>query len=434
MGKKFELKEVKKITKSISEYWELKSTKYVNSITKMDFYCKKHDNNFKQDLTHLKRGQGCLDCSKEKYVHPMKLSIEECNKRLKEKYPNVKIISGKYTSTSTSDLIFRCSDCGYEWTTSWNSVYFNDHSNDCPNCNGKILNNSNNFIAVNPHLADYIENKEIGYNTFAYSSKEIDLKCPYCGRIETRQISTVSTRGHSCKYCGVRGNSMPQTFVSEILSSLGIKYLEDRTTCWSENKRYDFIINDLNMIIEVHGEQHYISKKSLDWDDLEHQISNDAYKKELALKNGIKHYIEINARYATFKHIVKSFKESLRDYFEVDTIDYGTAFKNITNSSIKKTWDLYLEGKTRKEISNILNKVNSTVHNYLKLGFDCGYIKELRGDAGKRVSKTCNKTGEKTIFYSIIEMSKDLGLDVTTVSRILRGIYDQREEYTLRYE
>ena len=61
-------------------------------------------------------------------------------------------------------------------------------------------------------------------------------------------------------------------------------------------RRYDFYVPSLNAIIEVHGAQHYEQGfDSIGGRSFEEERANDILKEKLAIDNGIKHYIVINA-------------------------------------------------------------------------------------------------------------------------------------------
>ena len=58
---------------------------------------------------------------------------------------------------------------------------------------------------------------------------------------------------------------------------------------WANGKKYDFYLPKYNMIIELHGSQHYKARGFM-----EDQVENDTYKRDLAKDNGITTYYEIN--------------------------------------------------------------------------------------------------------------------------------------------
>ena len=80
---------------------------------------------------------------------------------------------------------------------------------------------------------------------------------------------------------------------------------------WSNNKRYDIYIPSLSMIIENHGLQHYKGGfEAYGGRTLEEEQENDIYKKNLALNNDIKHYIELDCKKSELEWIKNSVMES----------------------------------------------------------------------------------------------------------------------------
>lgn len=55
---------------------------------------------------------------------------------------------------------------------------------------------------------------------------------------------------------------------------------------WAKNKRYDFLLEDYKIIIELDGRQHF--KQVSNWGSPEHNKKNDELKNKLANENGYK--------------------------------------------------------------------------------------------------------------------------------------------------
>jgi len=53
---------------------------------------------------------------------------------------------------------------------------------------------------------------------------------------------------------------------------------------WAQNKKYDFLLNDYNLIIELDGRQHF--KQVSNWISPEKNKTNDELKNKLANDNG----------------------------------------------------------------------------------------------------------------------------------------------------
>ena len=93
-----------------------------------------------------------------------------------------------------------------------------------------------------------------------------------------------SKRG--CPHCynkteGILGVILKNNFSYKIINNRGFDW------CKKKNKlRYDFIIEDLNIIIELDGRQHFEKVRIFKNTDPQEQLKNDIFKNECAMKNG----------------------------------------------------------------------------------------------------------------------------------------------------
>lgn len=102
-------------------------------------------------------------------------------------------------------------------------------------------------------LRKMLENPNEGYMYTAFSNHRTNWKCPNCGHlINNRKIADMTIYGLYCPVCS-DGVSYPEKFVANMLKQLEINFIYDRPRKWSKNKRYDFYIEQYNMIIECHG-------------------------------------------------------------------------------------------------------------------------------------------------------------------------------------
>ena len=143
--------------------------------------------------------------------------------------------------------------------------------------------------------------------------KYYKYKCNICG-YEDWIKEGVFKRKLGCNVCG-DGISYPEKFIEKVLIQLNVKHERQYKTNWSQNKRYDFYLPDYNAIIEVHGEQHY--RYTGRGRSLKEEQENDKFKEELALKNGIKHYIVIDCRKSDSQYIKSNlFNSELNELFD----------------------------------------------------------------------------------------------------------------------
>jgi len=186
----------------------------------------------------------------------------------------------------------------------------------------------------------------------------------------------------SCPKCS-DGISYPEKFLFSFLSQLGTKFktqLSKADFNWCEKYRYDFYLEDFNVIVETHGLQHY-RQSELRWGNLKDGENTDSVKKDLAVKNNINDYIILDCRESNINWIKKSILESnLINFpsFKIELINWDKCHKDACSTKIKAVCDLWNDGNTIGEIVNQMILSSYTVRRYLKKGTSinwCSYGK-----------------------------------------------------------
>ena len=216
--------------------------------------------------------------------------------------------------------------------------------------------------------------------TMPNSCKKIQMICPNCGRqkdISPNRLFRTHSLGCICS----DGVSYPNKFIYALLNQLGVMYSPEHTFKWSDKKRYDVYISTLNCIIENHGEQHYYNSFThLDSRTLEEEQTNDKYKLELALKNGIEQYIVLDCRESNVNWLKNSILNSiLSKIFDLSEIDWVKCHEFACSNLINIAADLWNEGMGVYTIVKEMNISDNTVVRYLKQATECGlcdYTKE----------------------------------------------------------
>lgn len=120
--------------------------------------------------------------------------------------------------------------------------------------------------------------------------------------------------GRGCPYCANKGNSKGERIVEEVLQDLGIQYLEQATFEGMVNENqlyYDFLLEDLDIIIEYQGKQHYEPVEYLGgFKKFKSQVKRDKIKLNFANNNGYK-LIEVRYTEDTYNKVLKYLKEEL---------------------------------------------------------------------------------------------------------------------------
>ena len=162
-----------------------------------------------------------------------------------------------------------------------------------------------------------------------------------------------------------------------------------------ENKRYDGFIPEYNILIEMHGEQHY--RQMGKGKSLQEEQKNDKYKKQLALSLGFEEqkYLQIDCRKSNFDFIKDNILSSdLGNIFDLSSINWSRIDSEIVEDTIMediiKLWN---EGYCNKEIREKLKiKSKTTVKKYLKIGARKGLCNYTIEESRKRSSTHCGKS------------------------------------------
>lgn len=242
----------------------------------------------------------------------------------------------------------------------------------CPYCNtfaSKKLHPLDSLGHKMPLIASmiiYDENKlsvDV-FNITTHNSKKFYLKCPDCNKISStpKRLNHITNRGFHCEYCS-DGISIPEKFISNLLNQLDINFntqLSKTAFEWCGRYKYDFYIPSLNMIIETHGEQHYRDNTAFQR-SLKEVQENDKFKKELALSNGIRYYIELDCRKSTLEWLKSVAQQGLSRFFDLSNVKWDCIWEMCQTSNILKACELWNQRHTIYEISEKLNIHRSTI-------------------------------------------------------------------------
>ncbi|MDD3383940.1 MAG: hypothetical protein PHX46_03940 [Bacilli bacterium] len=333
--------------------------------------------------------------------------------------PNIEI-KGIYT-TAQDYIDVKCKKCGGEWSPIANSLL---RGNGCPYCcpaPRKILIGFNDMWTTNPELAKLLANPEDGYKYTQKSNKKVDWKCPNCGYIiKNKCINDISNRGLSCNICS-DGISYAEKFMASLFNQINVYFEKEKIFQWSSNRRYDFYLSDLNIIIETHGIQHYdevgfmcISKRAR---NLNEEKNNDIFKFKLAKSNNINDYIVIDTRFSDFNYIKNNIINSkLSMIFDLTIVDWKKCHEYACSNLVKEACNYWNNNiKNAKDIAFKMGISHPTIIEYLKQGAELGWCdynpkESLRRGAKKRTNNRkrvmCIETG--IIYESLTEAAKSI--------------------------
>lgn len=306
-------------------------------------------------------------------------------------HPNIEVIDtylgGKYR------IKHRCKECGYGSNGEWQPTPANLLSgHNCPICsptNKKIgpapeFRNSIWASSYKALFKNYMTEDQMKSYT-PFSASKISMHCPDCGA--TKMIAPQTISGMGCFGCKCSdGQSYPNKFVYALLDQLAVNYISEYSPNWAENKRYDIYIPSIDCIIENHGMQHYEEQLGIfgDYTDIK---DNDEYKKQLAKRNGIKHYISLDCRYSTIDWISKSILQSLLPEilnFTESSINWCDCAEYATKNIVRAVADLWNNDLAVKEICEQTANSKSTVIRYLNKANKLGWCEYSGNEANKR--------------------------------------------------
>jgi len=316
--------------------------------------------------------------------------------------PSIEII-GNYIHSDT-DIECCCKICNSKWFLTPHSLLKNKTAT-CPVCSGRILVvGINDLWTTRPDVARLLLNQEEGYKYTHGSVHKTDWMCPDCKTIFKDKIinNTVRT-GLSCKNCS-DGLSIPNKFISNILSYLNEDFKPEKIFDWSNNKQYDVYIPKFNCIIEMHGGQHYHNRKN-SYINTEYQEKNDKYKMDLAKQNNIESYIVIDSRYSELEWIKNNIITSkLSELYDLSKLDWEYCFRKSQKSIVIESINLFNSGYNVSEIALEVNLSTATICIYLNRGTKLGLC-YYNGETSRRERRfkkvICLNTNE--IFNSVKE-------------------------------
>lgn len=214
---------------------------------------------------------------------------------------NKKILNVQY-NPSARCIQYLC-ECVYDGNIYWaNESNLLTNAGLCRVCqNRQVIIGVNDVATTDPWMIPYFPNGITEAQQYTSGSvQSIQLQCPDCGRLKTTTLSNLK-RQHKLHCVCASSVSFPERFVGSLLDSLHINYIHqcgNKILPWiEENRFYDFYLPDYSMIIETHGKQHYEAVTTwhhiLSFEERQHI---DETKRQMAIQNGIRHYIIIDCR------------------------------------------------------------------------------------------------------------------------------------------
>lgn len=289
---------------------------------------------------------------------------------------------------------YKCNKCGFNCGEHFKfglfkiELWIREHhlkgSRGCSCCRGfAVVKGINDISTTDPWLSKYIKNDEDCIKHTNNSHAKIQFICERCNKISVKKIHDVyRNQKYSCPHCS-DGISMPEKFIISLIAQLNIDFKTQANKSdlkWIKDRsRYDFYIPSKNCIIETHGLQHYDNNIQFKNKTLEELQASDKLKKELALSNGIDHYIVLDCRFSKLDWIKNSIMNSELPKilnFTMSGVNWEECLTfSINNTLVSEVCDMFNNGKSASSILENFNCILSktTIINYLKKGTKLGW-------------------------------------------------------------
>ena len=261
---------ISKANKIHKNRYDYSKVNYINAKTKVTIICSEHGE-FQQTPSNHLSNYNCQKCAKNFQLDTNSF-IEKAKVIHNDKYDYSKV---EYVNTDTQIIII-CREHG-------EFIQIPDfHINrkcGCPKCSNNVKLNILEFI----EKAEKIHGNKYDYSKVEYVNNytSVIIICKKHG--EFLQKPFVHLLQHGCPSCINKTEYKFYEKIKEIYPTIKRQYKVE----WCKNKQrlpFDFAIEELKIIIELDGEQHFTQVSN--WTSPETQIENDKYKTDCANQNG----------------------------------------------------------------------------------------------------------------------------------------------------
>jgi len=142
-------------------------------------------------------------------------------------------------------------------------------------------------------------------------NSKVSIRHNICKRIHLKSMNSFIHGQRGCPYCSNTDLKYAENYILKYLDEKNIKYIREKTFEGLVNPktnrklRFDFYLPEKNLIIEVHGVQHYKSIECWGGDKVYYnQIYRDNIKKNFLEKNNINLLILNNKKLTQIKSIL----------------------------------------------------------------------------------------------------------------------------------
>ena len=261
---------ISKANKIHKNRYDYSKVNYINAKTKVTIICREHGE-FQQTPSNHLSNYNCQKCAKNFQLDTNSF-IEKAINIHNNKYDYSKV---NYINADTQIIII----CREHGEFSQIPDFHINRKCGCPKCSNNVKLDISEFI----EKAEKIHGNKYDYSKVDYLNNytRIIIICKKHG--EFLQKPFVHLLQHGCPSCINKTEYKFYEKIKEIYTTIKRQYKME----WCKNKLclpYDFAIEELKIIIELDGEQHFTQVSN--WTSPETQIEKDKYKTVCANQNG----------------------------------------------------------------------------------------------------------------------------------------------------
>jgi very-short-patch-repair endonuclease len=279
----------------------------INYCTSDEYWikCTKEPHSFPTKINELVRGQGCPYCAGQRVLIGFNDLASQRPDLMKFIHPKHHEFAKTVTVSTDKKIAVVCPICKYGIDGEWLIIINNlTHGQFCPVCAGKkILIGYNDLWTTRPDIAKEIhpQSKYNGYQVTRGSNKKLPWVCSKCGygiNFEWKTAIYVRTSGSGCPRCNA---SLFEKRAIAYLLLKNIKFKFDSRELGCVNRltkkklRHDFIIDTWNLVVELHGIQHYNERNYINLTGKGHKsfiglLLRDKHKRAFCIENGYRYF------------------------------------------------------------------------------------------------------------------------------------------------